>query len=599
MSKRRFFLPRRIVSFLRGKSELSRTLLSFKREFLYCLGFTALVNVLMLTPTLYMLQLFDRVMVSRSDFTLYAVTMMLLFFLAVMSFSEWVRSRLLVRLGVRLDLTLNPRVFAAAFEMRNQGKESNHLFGSLTKLRQFLTGQGLFAMLDAPWSPVYVVVLFLLHPALGGLAVVFCLLLAIVAYVSGRVMQEPLESASEASRQESRHLDSRLRHAAAVESMGMLGNMRARWRRRHLHALAQNRRGLDAQARMHSITTFVRLMQQSLTLAAGAILVIQGELSTGSMIAANVLMTRATFPLDVLMRVWKDVVAACKAYGELESALDEHPQRIRATTSAETRGAEIRLKGATARATGRDEPILAEVTLTVPPGVAMGVRGPSGSGKSTLARVMLGIWPDTEGVVLIDGVPIGDLDRGDLGAELGYLPQDVELFEGSIAENVARFGDIDPDAVIEACRQAGVHDMILRFPKGYDTQIGEGGGFLSGGQRQRIGLARALYGNPRLVVLDEPNSSLDEAGDRALLLAVDNLKEQGATVVLISHRPQIMSAMDQIAVMEHGRLLRVETPMRPSQSATVSMTVRTPPSGGGSGYGAAPGAVVNPVVMPL
>ncbi|MDR2014053.1 MAG: type I secretion system permease/ATPase [Azoarcus sp.] len=590
-----------------GRSELSRFLWSFRREFAYALGFTALMNLLMLTPTLYMLQIFDRVMVSQSQFTLFAVTLMLFFFLGVMSFSDWVRSRLLVRLGVQLDMQLNPRVFAAAFEMRNQGEKSAHLFKSLTKLRQFLTGAGLFAILDAPWTPIYMAVLFLLHPLLGVLSIIFCLILWGVAWISKQVMGEPLETADMARENESRHLSSRMGYAAVVESMGMLDNMRGSWTRRHLMALTQGRRGLDAQARMNAISTFVRMLQQSVGLAAGALLAVFGEISPGAMIAASVLMTRATHPMDALMKAWADVVASRKAYLELETALEAFPERETILVEDRRNGVDIQIINVTVGAAERPEPILRGLSLEIPAGMALGVKGASGSGKSTLARVLLGIWPGMQGEVFFDDVPIRALDRATLGANLGYLPQDMELFEGTIAENVARFGKVEPGLVIDACRQAGLHETILRFPNGYDTQIGEGGGFLSGGQRQRVGLARAIYGNPRLVVLDEPNSSLDEAGDRALLQAVLAMKERGTTLVLISHRPQIMAAMDKILVMEAGSALRLEAPPQVSQvpqvGAAASAGVLSGAGRVAADYGGAPrpaaasGAAAGPAQM--
>lgn len=586
---KRIALLKEHLVMLAGRSELARFLSGFKQEFTYALGFTALINLLMLVPTLYMLQIFDRVMVSMSEFTLYAVTLMLFFFLGVISFSEWVRSRLLVRLGVRLDMQLNPRVFSAAFEMRNQGEESGHLFKSLMKLRQFLTGAGLFAILDAPWTPIYILVLFLLHPFLGVLSIIFCLLLFGVAWVSKQVMEEPLETANQAQEEESVHLESRMRHAAVVESMGMLDNMRRAWMRRHLASIAQGGRGQDAQARMQSITSFIRLFQQSLGLGAGALLAIYGEISPGAMIAASVLMTRSTHPMDGLMKAWPDIAATKKAYLELETALELFPERESVPMEKSAQGMAVQFDDVFASAAGRPEPILRELSLEIQAGVALGVKGPSGSGKSTLARVLLGIWPDVRGEVFFDSMPVRVLDRAMLGANLGYLPQDVELFEGTIAENVARFGEVEPGLVIDACRQAGMHETILRFPNGYDTQIGEGGSFLSGGQRQRIGLARAIYGNPRLVVLDEPNSSLDDAGDRALLMAVLALKKRGTTLVLISHRPQIMAAMDQILIMEAGRALRLEPPPQ-----LVSQLQAGAPDGGrAAAHGSQQGATVS------
>ncbi|MDR1424103.1 MAG: type I secretion system permease/ATPase [Azoarcus sp.] len=547
-----------------NSTELRCVLWSFRREFVFAMGVTALVNVLMLAPTIYMLQVFDRVMVSYSAYTLYAVTLVLFFFLAMMSFSEWVRSRLLVRLGVRLDMALNPRVFGAAFERREQGEDSAHLFDDLARVRQFLTGAGLFAMLDVPWTPIYIAVLFLLHPSLGGLAIVFCLALGVVAWLSGQVMKEPLETVGRAKRDEGSQLETRLEHGASLEAMGMMGGVHRRWLSRHVVSILQGRRALDAQMRVQAFTGFVRLMQQSLTLAAGALLAIDGEISAGAMVAAGALMSRATYPLDAMIRTWKDVVAARKAFLSLERVFTEYPVCAGATVKSDAPGAAVRFVHVSASASGsaaRSRPILNDVSFTLSAGTSLGIKGASGSGKSTLARALLGIWPHTQGDVLIDGVPIRQSDR----AALGYLPQDVELFEGTVAENVARFGKIDPERVIEACQMAGVHSMILHFPEGYDTQIGVGGAFLSGGQRQRIGLARALYGNPRLVVLDEPNANLDEAGDRALAQAVKAMKDRGTTLVLISHRPQIMAAMDLVLVMEEGRVRSLTTAKGPGR----------------------------------
>jgi ATP-binding cassette subfamily C exporter for protease/lipase len=562
------------------RSELSRFLCSFCSAFGYALFFTAFINVLMLTPTLYMLQIFDRVLVSQSEFTLYAVTLMLFFFLGVMSFSEWVRARLLVRLGVQLDTRLNPRVFATAFALQNQGKreEAARLFGDLSRVRQFLTGAGLFALLDAPWTPVYILVLFFLHPWLGALAVVFCTILALIAYVSSLVMKEPLAAAGEASRKESLYLDGKLRHAAVVESMGMLGNMQDAWMARHKAALAHGRRGQDAQTRMQSITRFARFFQQSLCLGAGALLVIRGEISPGAMIAANALMGRATHPVDALMNAWKDLLAARKSFLDLEAALEANPHSEAVSVVGESAGAALSLKDVRATAAQRPTPILEDVSLDIPAGMAVGIIGPSGSGKSTLARVLLGIWPECEGEILYDGLAIRAQDRVGLGPELGYLPQDVELFEGNIADNVARFGEVDAEKVIAACQQAGVHEMILHFPKGYDTEIGDGGRFLSGGQRQRIGLARALYGKPRLVVLDEPNANLDDAGDRALVQAVQALRAQGTTVVLITHRPQILATMDRVLVLEQGKVARFGRPQFADPVPPPSMPPAMPPA---------------------
>ncbi len=537
------------------RSELRAVLWRFRREFAVCMVFSALINLLMLTPTLYMLQLFDRVMISQSLLTLGAMTLVMLFFFAVMSFSEWLRSRLLVRLGVRLDEELNSRVFNASFEsqLRQFGGNPAQAFSDLTNLRQFMTGNGLFAFMDAPWTPIYLAVLFMLHPWLGALGVVFSLILVVLAWFSNRATQAPLEKAMESSGQTTTFVQSKLRNAEVIEAMGMLGDLRRHWMSRHRNHLRLNGTASDVSARVQALTKFVRYTQQSLALGAGALLVIEGELTAGAMIAANVLMGRATQPLDMMVGTWKSFLGARKSFARLEALLDRHPARPAGLVREVPRG-EMRIEGLVATAPGRQLPILQGLTADFPAGEVIGIIGPSGSGKSTLARALVGIWPFTEGRVLLDGEPIDSWDRDELGPFIGYLPQDIELFEGTIAENIARFGNIDPDKVIRACQRAGVHDMILRLPKGYDTPMGEAGNTLSGGQRQRIGLARAMYGDPSVLVLDEPNSNLDEVGEAALLRAVHDLKAQGRTVFLITHRSGILAATDRLLLLKEGEI---------------------------------------------
>lgn len=537
------------------RSELAATVWAFRREFAVCMLFTVVVNVLMLTPTLYMLQIFDRVMLSQSVLTLGALTLIMLFLFAVMAFAEWSRSRLLVRLGVRLDDQLNSRVFNASFEsyLKQLGRNPGQAFSDLTNVRQFMTGNGLFAFMDAPWTPIYLFVLFMLHPWLGFLGIVFSLILVGLAWFSNRMTKAPLEEAMDAAAMASGYVHSKLRNAEVIEAMGMLGDLRRLWQVRHRQHLALNRNASDVASRVQALTKFVRYTQQSLALGAGALLVIRGELSPGAMIAANVLMGRATQPLDMMVGTWKSFLGARKAFHRLETLLAEYPQRKAGLVHDVPQGS-MRIENLVATAPTRPQPILKGLTADFPAGQIIGVVGPSGSGKSTLARALVGIWPNTEGKVLLDGEALQEWDRDELGPFLGYLPQDIELFEGSIAENIARFGDLDPDKVIRACQRAGVHDMILRFPQGYDTPMGQAGGLLSGGQRQRIGLARAMYGDPRVVVLDEPNSNLDDVGEAALQRAVLDLKQQGSMVFLITHRPQILNIADRLLVMQDGMI---------------------------------------------
>jgi ATP-binding cassette subfamily C exporter for protease/lipase len=537
------------------RSELAATLWPFRREFAVAMIFSMVVNLLMLTPTLYMLQVFDRVMMSRSEMTLAALTLVMLFLFAVMGFAEWSRSRLLVRAGVRLDQQLNSRVFNASFEAHLSQLEHNPVqaFSDLTNVRQFLTGTGLFAFMDAPWIPIYMVVLYFLHPLLGALALVFAALMVGVAVLSHRLTYRPIEQSTEAGVQANTYVYSKLRNAEVIESLGMLGDLRRRWMTRHQKHLTLNSRSQDMGHRIQALSKFLRYTQQSLALGAGALLVIDGELSPGAMVAANVLMTRALQPIDLMVSNWKAFLSARTAFARLEALLAKHPERDAGVIHPAPQG-HMRIENLTATAPGRELPILKGLTADFPAGEVVAVVGPSGSGKSTLARALVGIWPHVEGKVLIDGEPIQSWDRDELGPHLGYLPQDIELFDGTIAENIARFGPVDPDKVIRAAERAGVHDMILRFPRGYDTTMGEAGSLLSGGQRQRIGLARAMYGDPAVIVLDEPNSNLDDAGEAALVWAVQDMKDQGKTVFLITHRMNIIGKADRIMVLSDGAI---------------------------------------------
>ena len=564
------------------RSELTRALWVFRREFVVVGVFSMAANVLMLAPTLYMLQVFDRVMSSRSELTLLAMSLITLFLFCVMAFAEWMRSRVLVRAGVRLDGLLGTRVFNTSVEanLAPSGVSPARAFGDLIQIRQFLTGNGILAFFDTPWTPVYMAVLFILHPMLGFLSLFFAAVQGALAWFGHRSTVAPAEEASKAGSEATSYLQGKLRNAEVLEPMGMVHNLRPHWAQRHAHAQQLQGR---AQALTHRITAwskFIRYAQQSLALGAGALLVIDGQLSPGGMIAANVLMTRALAPIDMLVGAWRGFISARGAFGRLEALLGAHPERDPALSRVAPQGA-LTLREVVAVAPGRAEPILKGVNLAVAPGTVTVVLGPSGSGKSTLARCMVGIWPGVSGEVLLDGLPISGWDRNELGPYLGYLPQDIELFEGSIAENIARFGEVSSEKVIAAARSAGLHEMILRFPKGYDTPIGEAGNLLSGGQRQRIGLARAVYGDPVLVVLDEPNANLDDVGEAALVRTVQELKAKGRTVFLITHRPGIVAVADRLLILRNG-MVQTEGP-RDEVLASMRAAQATPAHAGSSG----------------
>jgi ATP-binding cassette subfamily C exporter for protease/lipase len=539
------------------RSELTQALWSFRREFAMVGLFSMLANLLLLSPTMYMLQVFDRVMASQNELTLLAMSLITLFLFMVMAFSEWMRSKVLVRSGVRLDNLLGARVFESSFEARlsRQGEAAQRAFSDLLQVRQFLTGNGIFALFDAPWTPIYLGVLYLLHPVLAGIALCFALAQAALVWFGHRRSLAPAQAASAASSEARTYLQGKLRNVEVLEPMGMVHHLLPHWARRHAQAL-----GLQAQAQSltHRITAwskFIRYSQQSLGLGAGALLVINNQLSPGEMIAANVLMTRTLAPIDQLVGTWRGFITARAAFARLEKLLQAHPPRD-ARLQRTAPGGGVELRDVVAHAQARATPILQGVSLSLQPGSVTAILGPSGSGKSTLARCIIGVWPRLSGEVLLDERPLAGGDRRELGPHLGYLPQDIELFEGTIAENIARFGAIDPDKVIAATRSAGLHEMVLRFPKGYDTPIGEAGGLLSGGQRQRIALARAIYGRPRLVVLDEPNANLDDAGEAALVHVLQELRAQGSTVVIVTHRQGILTAADRVVLLRNGQVER-------------------------------------------
>lgn len=536
-----------------SRREMVKSLGALRREFMVVGLFSMATNFLLLTPTIYMLLVFDKVMVSRSHLTLLWVTLIGLFLFALMAFIEWARSRLLVRIGVRLDTALGPRVFNAAFAANlNPNSESpDRAFADLTEIRQFLTGHGIFALFDVPWTPIYVAVLFVMHPLLGWLSILFAAVQIGLAWTGHRLTTPLLAQASRAQTDTTAFLHSKLRSVEVVEPMGMLDGLTQRWCAKQEALTSQQSAAHAVVSRMAAWSKWVRYCQQSLALGAGALLVIRGQLSPGGMIAASVLISRALAPIDMAVATWRSWINARAAFDRLDQLLTLFPDRACGTLTEQPSGA-VALRHLVVAAPACEPPILKDINLVADPGSVTVILGPSGSGKTTLARSILGVWPSTEGEVLLDDRPLHEWNRWNLGLHLGYLPQDIELFDGTIAENIARFSETKSAQVIAAAQSVGLHDMILRFPRGYDTPIGEAGNLLSGGQRQRIGLARAIYGDPTIVVLDEPNANLDDSGEIALMGAVRELKAKGKTVFLITHRSGVVALADQLWVMRNG-----------------------------------------------
>jgi ATP-binding cassette subfamily C exporter for protease/lipase len=539
--------------FLNPKTEIGRILLSFKGTF-YTVGtFSAIVNVLALVPSLYMLQVYDRVLSSRNEITLLMLSLMVVGAFMFSGALELIRSFVLVRVGAQFDMQLNRRLYTAAFEqnLKQTGANAGQALSDLTTLRQFLTGSGLFAFFDAPWFPIYLIVIFFFEPWLGLFALCGVAILVVLAIVNERVTYEPLKEANSMAIASSAAATNNLRNAEVIESMGMLPNLMSRWFKLHGKFLSLQAQASQKAGVISSATKFFQMSLSSLVLGLGALLVLDNKITSGMMIAASILLGRTLAPVQQLIAVWKSWSSTRSAFDRISALLESNPARPAGMPLPKPQGY-LSVEGVTAAPPGVRNPIVKNVTFAIAPGDVLGVIGPSGSGKSTLARLLVGVWPAMAGKVRLDSADMYSWNKAELGPNIGYLPQDIELFSGTVSENIARFGEIDSEKVVTAAKRAGVHDMILHLPNGYDTQLGDGGGGLSGGQKQRIGLARAMYGDPALIVLDEPNSNLDELGEMALVNAVLDLRQRGKTIVLITHRPSALGATSKLLVMRDG-----------------------------------------------
>ncbi|MBB4817974.1 ATP-binding cassette subfamily C exporter for protease/lipase [Pseudomonas alcaligenes] len=537
------------------RNEILTALGLFRSSFRSVGIFTAVINLLMLAPALYMLQVYDRVLASGNTMTLAMLTLMVLGLFAFMGLLEYVRSFVVIRIGARLDMQLNERVYSAAFEssLKSGDQAAAQALNDLTTLRQFVTGPSLFAFFDAPWFPAYLGVIFLFDPWLGLFALVGSLILVLLAWLNERVSAEPLAAASRLSIRSSQQAGSSLRNAEVIEAMGMLAALRSRWFAGHGEFLRQQNLASERTAMIGALSKIARIALQSLVLGLGAWLAVIGLVTPGMMIAGSILMGRVLAPLDQLIGAWKQWSAARLAYQRLVALLQAHPRRPQAMPLPVPEG-NLSVEQLSAAAPGSRIPALLNLGFALPAGETLGVLGPSGSGKSSLARLLVGVWAPQAGKVRLDGADLQQWDKAALGPYLGYLPQDVQLFAGSIAENIARFAEVDAEKVVAAARLAGVHELVLRMPQGYDTPLGDGGNGLSGGQKQRIGLARALYGLPALIVLDEPDANLDEAGEQALLAAIAELRRLRRTLVMVTHKPSLLAGADKLLVLRGGQM---------------------------------------------
>ena len=515
--------------------------------------FSMFINVLQLTFSVYMLQIYDRVLSSYSVPTLAVITLAALIALTALAGLDWVRGRLLVRAGIELDARLSLPVLRRNLALATGpvGAQNAASLRDVQSVRTFLSGNSVFAFFDIPWMPLFFGLLFVLHPALGGVALAGGVLVFFMSWLTQRITAARLDKANEVQRKSSDFLAAAFRNAHAVTSMGMTGNIASRWQAFNDEVIELQTRASGAAGLLHSISRSMRMAMQVLIYAVGAYLTVTHRSTAGIMIAASIIMGRALAPLDQAMAAYRQSLEAWAAYKRLKSTLNA-PEGAQPMRLPDPEG-RLAVESVTFAAQGRQ--LLGNVSFLAEPGSTVALIGSSGSGKTSLCKVLLGQWKPLAGKVRIDGADISSWDSEALGAFIGYLPQEVELFAGTIADNIARMGVVDSDKVIEAARRAGVHQLILALPAGYDTFVGERGSFLSGGQRQRIGLARALYGDPRIVILDEPDSSLDAEGESGLLQVVADLKQRKATVVLVSHKTSFLALVDSIVCLQNGHVV--------------------------------------------
>jgi ATP-binding cassette subfamily C protein len=518
---------------------------------LTALFFSFGINILYLAAPIYMLQVYDRVIPSSSVVTLVMLTLVMLLAFLTLAALDVVRAYVLTRAGIRLDAVMGERVFAAIVDRSADQAARSQPLRDLDQFRQTITGQGIHGLLDLPWAPVYLGLIFILHPVLGAFALGSAGLLLGLAYLNEVLVHGSLSEANKAGIRSYGFSEMSFRNAEAIRAMGMLNGLLLRWRRDRNQMLERQKYASDRASAISGLIRFSRMAMQSLILGLGAYLVINRSITGGAMFAAMILLGRALQPIEQLVGSWRGLVAARDSYRKLEGLLDGY-NPIRSDVTLPAAEGHVSVEAATYVPPGVAYPVLRNISFEVKAGEAIGIIGPSGAGKSTLARLLIGVIAPTQGFVRLDGSEVAKWPRGELGLCIGYLPQDIELFDDTVAANISRFQMRSDNAIIEAARLAGVHDIILRLPQGYDTKLGEGAAVLSGGVRQRIGLARAVFGGPSLVLLDEPSSNLDADGDAALSVCLERLKKRGTTIFLVSHRPGTISVTDKLLVLKDG-----------------------------------------------
>lgn len=525
------------------------------RSFYHVAGFSAVINVLMLLPAIYMLQVYDRVLSSANLDTLWLISAMVAVFFLLMGGLEWIRSRVLISISQQFDKTLHNRVFNALYhhQLKTGNANSGLLINDLNQVRQFMTGSSVFAFFDAPWAPIFLVILFFFHPLLGTLALVGSLVLFALALANELWAKQSLVLASQATTNANTLASDIINNAEVAQAMGMQQNLQERWQSAHWAGICHQSEASNLSSVLTATSKVLRLTLQSMVLGAGAWLAVAGEITAGMMIAGSILAGRMLSPVEQLVGAFKQWQSVKQSQQRLNGLLNQYPS-AKVGLSLPKPSGKLTVENATLIPPMAQHPVLKNISFELAPAEVLAIIGPSGAGKSSIARMLCGIWEPRIGKVRLDGADVFQWDKQNLGPFIGYLPQNVSFFTGSIAQNIARFGNIDDHLVIKAAKLAGVHDMILKLSNGYETQLGEVGIGLSGGEKQRIGLARALYADPKVVILDEANANLDDTGEAALAATIKTLKQTGSSVIFITHRANILALSDKILLLNKGHV---------------------------------------------
>lgn len=539
----------------RGRAELRLAMRHNRGLMFSVMLFSSFINLLMLTGPIFMLQVYDRVLGSRSEETLLALALLMAFMFLMMGLLDYVRGRVLARMGARLQMALDARVFSAVLRkaaLATRPEQVANAVRDLEVVQRFIASPAFAAIFDIPWTPVFLAGILVFHPWLGYLALVGGGLLVLISVLNQLGTSNPGARARLLAITAERRANELRNEAEMVRALGMSEAGFARWRKAREEALRESLLAGDRAGRYMSLTRTFRMFLQSAMLGLGAYLVLQNQVTPGAMIAASILLGRALAPIDLLVNQWPMLQQARESWRQIAALLGEVPPEAPRTTLPRPR-ARLTSESLTVIPPGQSTASLRMVNFELKPGQAMGVIGPSGAGKSTLARTITGVWRPAGGKIRLDGASLDQFSADALGKHVGYLPQRVQMFDGTVAENIAGLDEKPaPEAVVAAARKADAHNMILHLPEGYDTRIASGGGLLSGGQLQRIGLARAMYGDPVLVVLDEPNSNLDNEGNEALNRAIRELKAEGRAVLIMAHRPAAIKECDLLLVLDHG-----------------------------------------------